>query len=86
MGKMRTPQTKTHTKNTLSKLLTVQPFPKNKNSDEVAFKHGQGREKAKDFSSQKSQNEKKKYSILSKSAHKLHSLHRSYNKGVETTF
>ena len=67
-------------RNTLSKFSIITPLLKNKNRDKLAFKSRQHLNKVDDFSFQNHIVISKKQTKIYKSAHKLHSLHRSHNK------
>ncbi len=73
--KMQMLQIKIHTNNILSKLSIITSLLKNRNSNKLAFKSSQYLNKADDFSSQKQIIVTQKQTKISKSAHKLHSLH-----------
>jgi len=84
--KMKTQDRHITNRSTISKFSITSSLSKNENRDKVAFKNKQNLHLA-DYSSSKHHiNISQKQTKINKSPHKLHSLHRSYNKGVETTF
>lgn len=60
---------------TISKFSIISPLSKNKNADELVFKHRQGLDKTDEFTSQNHINKTQVQTKIDKSAHKLHSLH-----------
>ena len=78
--KMQTKQRQFHVQSTLFKLLIVPLLSKNKNRKKLVFKSKQYLSKADNFLSQNHIIVTQKHSKNIKSTHKLHSLHRSYNK------
>ncbi len=67
-------------KNTISKLSIISLLSKNKNRAELAFKSRQKLYLEDDSLLKNHINATKKQTKTDKSPHKLHSLHRSYNK------
>jgi hypothetical protein len=67
-------------RNPISKLSIISPLSKNENRAELVFKNKKYLYLSTVFSSQNYLKINKKQTKIPKSAHKLHSLHRSYNK------
>jgi hypothetical protein len=78
--KMQTQRRQIVNRSTISKFSIISPLSKNKITDEFAFKRRQGLDKIDKSTLQNHINTTQKQTKSFKSAHKLHSLHRSYNK------
>jgi len=78
--KMQIQKRQTHLQITLSKLLIQPLLSKNTKRDTLTFTNRQDLNNVADFSSKKEIITTYKQTTKEKSAHKLHRLHRSYNK------